>query len=282
MKNLGKLPVKNKLSIYYFLSLLIIIVIIILSIIGLSNIKNGIYGNDPNLISIFRGQDLIHLVLVIPIFIIILILTLRKSLIGLILWPGILFYIVYDYFYFIIGIPMSYLFILYLLVVILSIYTLISFLMNFDYQEIFYSLKKIPNKTIGIILISFSILTIVSILFSPGGLIPSLQAKTNINLQARLLWTLDPIFQVPTLLIVGILLLFQNKFGFAFCGGLLLQSCMFVNGKTIADIVNIVLNGNPTGGNNRVVTWIVLGFIGLILLVSFLIYIYGAKKSINE
>jgi hypothetical protein len=217
-----------------------------------------------------------------PVFLIILYLAKHNSIISLLLWPGMLFYIIYDYFYFIFGTPMSYLFMVYLLIVILSIYTLIVFLVNLDIDKIYRYINALPNKVVGGILVAFSCLTLLSILFSPGGLIPSLQSHININIQARLLWTLDPIFQVPSFLIIGILLLLKKPMGFVLSGGILLQACIFVNGKTIADIANIIFTGNPTGGSNRIISWIVLGLIGIILLSSLLIYLIGINKSLNK
>jgi hypothetical protein len=280
--NLETLPVKTKLDAFYYVSIIIILLILFLSVIGILNVKYGIYGNDPNLNSIFWGQDFIHLILGMPIFLLILYLAKQKSIVSFLLWPGMFFYIIYDYFYFLLGTPMSYYFLGYLLIVILSIYTLIGFLINIDIEKLFGYVHELPNKLIGVILVAFSCLTFLSILLSPGGLIPSLQSHININLQARLLWTLDPIFQIPSFLIVGILLLLRKPMGYVLSGGLLLQSCIFVNGKTIADIANIIFTGNPTGGSNRIITWVVLGFIGVLLLLSLLIYLFGINKSLNK
>jgi hypothetical protein len=273
------LPIKHDLKHIYFASISISILSAVLSIVGLLNISDGFYGKELNTSSILIGQDIIHLVLGIPLLLVIMYFTNRKSIISLLLWPGILYYFMYDYFYFILGMPVNYFFIIYLLIVVLSMYTLIIFLMNMKIDSIYQNIQGISNKLFGVFMISIASLTLLSILFSPGGLIPSVSSGSIITSQARLLWTLDPIFQVPALLVIGISVINRNPNGYVFCGGLLFQTCIFVNGKSIVDFIDVITNGIPTGGSSRSITWIVLGITGLVLLLIFSLFIRDIRKN---
>lgn len=56
----------------------------------------------------------------------------RGSLIGLLLWPGTLFYVLYGYAFYLIGVPFNALFLLYVALVTVSTYTMIGLLASID------------------------------------------------------------------------------------------------------------------------------------------------------
>src|SRR5664280_1887235 len=102
------LPLECDLTLAYRTSLLVALLTVVVSAAGLAW-GTTLYGVDPNqalrvsastagvLVPGFLVQDLFNLVVGLPILVGTLWLARRGSLIGLLLWPGALFYLAYTY-----------------------------------------------------------------------------------------------------------------------------------------------------------------------------------------
>jgi hypothetical protein len=100
MNNL-RLPVKHDLKLVYASSLAVAAIMAIVSIAGILY-WSLIYPAPQAASSV--GSDVFNLVVVLPILLISMWLAHRGSLIGLLFWPGALFYVLYIYTYYVIGV----------------------------------------------------------------------------------------------------------------------------------------------------------------------------------
>lgn len=81
----------------------------------------------------------------------------RGSLIGLLLWPGTLFYVLYAFY--LIGVPFNALFLLYVALVTVSTYTMIGLLASIDGEVVRQRLSAVmPRRTVGGALVGLAIL----------------------------------------------------------------------------------------------------------------------------
>ncbi len=141
---MNTLPLKGDLTLAYRTSLLIALLMVVVSAAGLAWGSTSLYGVESNralgvsastagvLVPGFLVQDLFNLVVGLPILVGALWLARRGSLIGLLLWPGALFYLAYTYVHYLVGAPFSALFLGYVAIVALSAYTTIGLVASID------------------------------------------------------------------------------------------------------------------------------------------------------
>jgi hypothetical protein len=79
-----------------------------------------LYRDNPFISSVWLGNDMITLLLAIPLMIIAVILSFNKSRKATLIWAGILWYMIYNYIFYMYGTSFNKLFLLYVLIVILS------------------------------------------------------------------------------------------------------------------------------------------------------------------
>jgi hypothetical protein len=109
MINASTLPLKRTLKLAYRLSLVVAALMAVASAAGLVLGVGGLYGSDPKLALGVReaeaglllpgllGQDAFNLVVGVPLLLGSMWFARRGSLIGLLFWPGALFYVLYWY-----------------------------------------------------------------------------------------------------------------------------------------------------------------------------------------
>lgn len=90
------LPITRSLRLPYVASLVIAFGTASVSVAGLA-LGSDLYGTDPPLVLVSPGGDAANLLVVLPTLIGSMLLPRRESLIGLLLWPGALFYALYIY-----------------------------------------------------------------------------------------------------------------------------------------------------------------------------------------
>jgi hypothetical protein len=132
------LPAKRDLTLSYRTSLIIAALLAFASAGGLLLGSGGLYGPYPTLslgvteaeagllLPGFLGQDASSLFVGLPLLLGSLWLARRGSLIGLLFWPGVLFYALYWYVHYLTSAPFSVLFLVYVPLVTLSAFTIIG------------------------------------------------------------------------------------------------------------------------------------------------------------
>jgi hypothetical protein len=170
----------------------------------------------------FLALDTYNLVVGLPILLTVLWLAYRGSLIGLLLWPGALFYMVYTYTFYLVGAPFSALFLPSIALVAVSASTMIGIVASIDGERVRQRLgSAVPARTIGAILIGLAILTLAQ--DASGALLTALADGAPLDPLGRHVWVADLALEVPAMLIGGVLLWRHKALGYVAGAGLLLQ-----------------------------------------------------------
>ncbi|MBI9098656.1 MAG: hypothetical protein JEY91_09250 [Spirochaetaceae bacterium] len=215
---MNQLPIKNNFKTLYGLSVFLMVLTVSVSLSGL--IFQDILYPTKELLSTFVPNDYVNLIIGFPLMLISLILIQKKKWIGLQIWPGALFYIIYVYLPYLISVPVNYLFIPYLLLFTISIYLLISLMASIDYSSLEedFSLSKSVKFPAGV-LISLSLLIIIRQLVL---MITAITNQSLVTLQEMSLWIDDFVIASPMMILTGILLWKKKGLGYAAAPGMLL------------------------------------------------------------
>jgi hypothetical protein len=253
------LPLKRDLTLAYRTSLLIALLMVVVSAAGLAWGSTGLYGVDQNgalgvsastagvLVPGLLVQDVFNLVVGLPILVGALWLARRGSLIGLLLWPGALFYLAYIYLHYLVGAPFSASFLGYVAIAALSAYTTIGLVASIDGDTVRLRLAgAVPPRLVGGFLMGLALLTVSQ--DAGGAVATALAGGAPIDPLARGVWIADLTLGVPAMLIVGGLLWRRVSLGYVAAAGLLLSFGM--TSVVIAAMLALqpVLTGAPIDG----------------------------------
>jgi hypothetical protein len=253
---MNRLPIKRDLTLAYALSLVVAVLIAGVSAVGLVLGSAGLYGVDPKvaagitpssagvLVPGFLAQDVINLVVGLPVLLGSLWLARRDSLIGLLLWPGALFYVLYTYTLYIVGAPFSALFLAYVGLVALSAYTTIGIVASIDGEQVRQRLAGVvPARIVGGILIGLAFLTLAQ--DAGGALVTALAGGVPSDPVAQRVWIVDLAVEVPAVLIGGVLLWRREALGYVAGAGLLLQFGLMPTGLAAIIVLQPFLSAEP-------------------------------------
>jgi len=228
------LPITRDLTLAYALSLVVAVLIAGAAAAGLVLGSAGLYGVDPKvaagvapstagvLVPGFLAQDVINLIVGLPILLGSLWLARRGSLIGLLLWPGALFYVLYTYALYLVGAPFSALFLPYVALVAVSAYTTIGIVASMDGEQVRQRLASVvPARTVGGILVGLAFLTLAQ--DAGGAIVTALAGGAPSDPVAHRVWIVDLAVEVPAVLAGGVLLWRRQPLGYVAGAGLLLQ-----------------------------------------------------------
>ncbi len=212
------LPATRDLTLAYVLSLIVALIMTVASVVGLLY-QTAIYPTDELLLS-FVPSDAFNLVVGLPILLGSMLLARRGKLIGLLCWPGALFYVLYIYVPYVIGVPFNVLFLPYLVLVTLSAYTLLGLVASIDGEVVRQRLTGfVPARISGGILVGLAILIIVR---QVAVIVTALAGRTSVDAVELSSWIADFVVAVPVLLVGGILLWRRDPLGYVAGAGLLL------------------------------------------------------------
>lgn len=273
------LPIKRDLRLAYRASGAIALLVVVVSARGLAWGSTSLYGADQNrslgvssstagvLVPGFLAQDIFNLVVGLPILVAALWLARRSSLIGLLLWPGALFYLGYTYVHYLVGAPFSALFLGYVAIVALSAYTTIGMVLSIDGDIVRQRLSgAVRPKLVGGLLMGLALLTVGQ--DASGAVATALAGGTLIVPLARGVWVADLTLGVPAMLIVGGLLWRRVSLGYVAAAGLLLS--FGVTSVVIGAMVALqpALTGAPIDGAT-VMGLLIFGAVSLTPLLLF-------------
>jgi hypothetical protein len=189
------------------------------SIIGLIYGANGFYAADPNTLPQILGQDLITLILGVPLLLGCAKLGQQGSLRGLLLWPGMLFYFAYSYYFYAVGVKLNAFFWGYITIVALSLYCLLGLLLQLQELDLrHYMSRQTPARPIAAFLLTMAgLFTVLWI----GLSLTKLLAGEVLNPVERHVITLDGMVLLPLMFIGGWLLWRRHTWGYLLAGILL-------------------------------------------------------------
>lgn len=213
-----RLPITRNLTLAYVVSFLIAFIMAVASVVGLLY-QTGIYPTDELALS-FIPSDAFNLAVGLPILLGSMWLARRGKLIGLLCWPGALFYVLYMYVPYVIGVPFNVLFLPYLVLVALSAYTLIGLVASIDGEQVRQRLTGFaPARTSGGIFVGLAVFIIVRQI---AVMVTALTSQTPHDTLEILSWIADFMVPIPMLLVGGILLWRRKALGYVAGAGLLL------------------------------------------------------------
>ncbi len=233
------LPLRRDLTLAYASSLAVAFALAVASIAGLVPGSHGLYDTGSPLVQVSRGGDAANLVLGVPVLLGSMWLARHGSLIGLLLWPGALFYALYADALYLVGAPLSGLFFWYVAVVTLSAWTLVGIVASIDAEEVCRRHPVAPARRVGIALVLIAVLAYVGLTAAVGSSLDSPQSDVGMRPQ----WVVDFALGTPVLLLGGALLWRRMSLGYVATVGLLLVSGL--NGLAFA--ASAMLDGLLSG-----------------------------------
>jgi hypothetical protein len=268
-KNYG-LPIHGNLSLLIASSALVAILMLAAALAGIFFTAES-YPSEEFVHS-FVPTDVSVLLIGLPMLLAALWLARRGSLIGLLLWPGALLFVVYNYLVYLLALPLNLLFLLILVLVALSAYTLASLLLKIEFEVLRTWLEgRVPARLSGAILAvlgSLFVARALSILIGAiNGAGSLLGTEVALNVTDFLL--------SPTWIIGGIALWRRQAFGYAAGLGLLYQASMLFIGLIIFMLVQPFITEAAFNPVDVVVVFVM----GLICFIPFGLFLRRASAA---
>ena len=209
---------------------------------GLGFFFPDLFYPDPGMLEQYLANDLVNILLGLPLFLVSLILLRRGKLLGLLLLPGALIYVIYNYIAYFLGRTWNWFAIIDLALVVLSLITLVLLLRALDHQAVMEKLEgRVGEKVSGWILVFFGLAFIalaVSIIFIgiQEGTIPPLgeNAISVADIVVSLGWVSG-----------GITLLRKKPLGFSMGLGLLVAASALFIGLILFFFLAPLVAGRP-------------------------------------
>lgn len=250
------------LKLAYAASLLVAAVMTIVSVAGLVEWARVYPGIEAKMLPLFVGQDALNVVVGLPILLGSMLLARRGALIGLLLWPGALFYVAYDYGYYVLGAPYTVLFLPYLGLVTVSMYAAVAVVVGIDSAAVGARLTAaVPARLVGgflagIALLFMTLWTALNVTAATG--------SAPIDPILRVVTIMDLSLQLPALLLGGILLWRRAPIAYVVGAGLLLQAAAYLAGLSAITLLQEALMATPVDPV-AVFPGFLVGAIGLVL-----------------
>ena len=262
------LPLTQRLRWFYLFSLLIGLLTAAASLMGIFA-PNDIYPTQE-IAQSFVANDVVNLFIGLPILLLSMWLAWRGRLLGLLFWPGALFYGLYNYTAYLFGVSFSGLFALYLVIVTLSVYTIIGLVAAIEGTAVKGQLDgRVPVRFGG------GVLAVMGFAFSVRTLF-ILVNQTAASTVDQAVASADFILGVASI-IGGIMLWRRRPLGFVGGTGLLFYSSMLFVGVIAFLLLQPVLHDTPLPVDDI----IVLLVMGLVTFLPFGFFVRGVIQAQN-
>lgn len=263
------LPVTRNLGLAYALSLVVAVLMAAASVAGIVY-RAALYPGD---LQAFFVQDAFNLAVGLPLLLLSMGLARRGRLIGLLMWPGMLVYVLYGYLTYLLVVPFGGLFLAYLALVTLSAYALLVVVAAIDGQAVRERLDgRLPVRFGGGVL---ALLAVFVLAREIALIVGALTAQTGPDAETLGVWIADFAVQCPLLLVGGILLWRRRPLGYVGGAGLLLQYGLLA----LSVVPILVYNGLTGPAPVDVAGVVVLLAMTALCLVPFALFVRGAASS---
>jgi hypothetical protein len=264
------LPIKQSLRLAYLISLMIAMVMIIASVIGIM-LQSSIYPTE-DLQRIFMPNDVVNLLIGVPILLGSMWFTHRGRLIGLLFWPGALLYVFYNYVAYLFAMQFNFLFLLYLSLVTLSAYTIIGLVANIDGSSVKGQLSDyVPERLAGGVITGLGLLFLIRVL---AVMILAITNQTEID-RVELSVLIADFLVSPAMIVGGIFLWRKKALGYVSGTGLLFQLSMLFIGLIIFMILQPLITAAPF----ILIDIIVVLLMGLVCFIPFGLFLRGVIST---
>ena len=269
----ASMPIKHNLTLIYGLTFIIAILMAAASVAGLLH-QTSVYPTDE-LLQSFLANDVTNLLIGLPMLLASMWLTRRGKLIGLLFWPGALFFVLYNYIVYVFAMPLNLAFLAHLALVMLSVYSLIGLLTSIDGKVVQQQLVGVvPERLAGGVLAGLGLLFVLMVI---GAIVQALISQTPIAETELALHVADFLI-APAWVVCGVLLWQRNAFGYVAGLGLLFQASMLFIGL----IIVLLLQPFLTAALFSLVDVVVVFAMGLICFIPFALFIRGVVSSNNH
>jgi len=266
----SSLPITSGLTPAYATSLITALLLAVVSAAGLA-FQSQIYPS-AELARSFVITDLVNLVIGVPILLVSMWLTHRNRLIGLLFWPGALFFIVYHFIVYVFAMPLSWMYLLYITLLVLSVYTLIGLVACIDGRMVEKRLSgRVPERLAGGVLAGLGTLFLLRNL---GVLAGAILNQTTLP-RTELGVMISDFILIPAWIIGGVLLWRRQALGYVGGMGLLFLGSMLFIGLIVWLMLTPLITGTPFAP----VDVIVICIMGLICFIPFGLFVRGAAKA---
>jgi hypothetical protein len=228
---------------------------------------------DPEIADTFIPLDIVNFSLALPLLCAVLYLIHRKKLIGLLSLPGILFYLVYVFAGYLIGLERNLLFVPSILLVLVSMVAMALLIMKSDRRLIRTKLQgKVPVRTAGWIILAMGAAILV---FQCWSVVSSFSIPDMVDRIVIAQWIEDLVIGVPALLLSGTLMVKRTPFGYlAGTSILLLTGVLFISLIPVL-IAEGILSGTPV----NIVDLLIVTISSLICFIPLEMFIRGILKA---
>lgn len=265
------LPVIRSLTFPYAVSLLVAGLLVISSAAGLLFGRRGLYAPDPATLPTFLAQDVLSLLVVVPLLLAAMWTARRGSVRGLLLWMGTLFYVAYTYAFAVLGDRLAPLFLLYAAIVSASLYTLVYLLVSTDADAVRarFSTHTPTRLAGGFVAAVAAVMGVLWAVLIVGDVLSG-TAPTRVQL---VVWPLDLVVAFPALFWGGLWLWRKEPLGYV-VGGIVLLKAAAEGLTLVVQTAAVVLMGGAA--DPLVPIYAVIGLGGLALLV---LYVRGVAPA---
>jgi len=192
----------------------------------------------------------------------------RGKLIGLLCWPGALFFVLYNYIAYVFAMPLNWAFLLHLFLAMLSVYTLTGLVSSIDGKAVHQRLGgTVPEKIAGGVLVGLGLLFLLRVI----GVVVNALSSGVLPAETELAVNISDFLTTPAWIIGGILLWQRKEFGYVTGLGLLFQGSMLFIGLIFFLLLQPFLTTAPFA----VADVIVIFVMGLICFVPFALFVRG-------
>ncbi len=269
----ASLPVKHNLTLIYALSFIIAILMAAASVAGILY-QTIVYPTDE-LHQSFLPNDVVNLLIGLPMLLASMWLTRRGKLIGLLFWPGALFFVLYNYIVYVFAMPLNLAFLAHLVLVMLSVYSLIGLLTSIDGKVVQQRLTgEVPERLAGSVLAGLGLLFFLLVI---GAIVQTLISQTPLAETELALHVADFLI-TPAWVVCGVLLWRRKVFGYVAGLGLLFQASMLFIGL----IIVLFLQPFLTSASFSLDDVVVIFAMGLICFIPLVLYMRGVVSNRNS
>ena len=266
------LPIRRNLALISLFSFLIAILMAVASAAGILY-RTSVYPTE-GLLRAFVSNDVVNLFIGLPILLGSMWLAWRGKLIGLLCWPGALFFVLYNYIAYVFAMPLNWAFLLHLVLAMLSVYTLTGLVTSIDGKAVHQRLGgTVPEKLAGGVLVGLGLLFLLRVI----GVVVNALSSGVLPAETELAVNISDFLTTPAWIIGGILLWQRKEFGYVTGLGLLFQGSMLFIGLIFFLLLQPLLTTAPFA----VADVIVIFVMGLICFVPFALFVRGvvARRS---
>jgi hypothetical protein len=264
--------VNRDLTLAYVASGAVALAIMVAGLAGLVSDPAVFYAGS-SLVLVSQGADLANLVIVLPLLLAFMWLARRGSLIGLLLWPGLLFYVAYAYIPYLVGAPLNALFFAYATLVTVSGFTVIGIVASLDAEAIRARLADVPARGIGAALVVIAVSAYAGLAGTAMSQLGSAAGDASTRPLAVADWALGS----PVLLIGGVLLWRRLPLGYVAGAGLLLVSGLGGVAFAVAAVVDNMA-GAPVTESAVIAVHLVISAVSLALLAVFVVRAMAPRR----